>query len=93
MDFSISGSFDVVCPEIEYPRIKIHGENECTICGGYYKYQKPKWHFTGTTPKGLWEVWIKTAHPKCQSLKNKLERLKTEVLDCEFELFCKKFNS
>jgi hypothetical protein len=71
------------------PNIKIHNENECGICGNYYKYD---WGFK-PLDNGLYEARVLTEHPRCRQLKNRLEKLKREVLDCEFELFCKKFNT
>ena len=77
----------------ESERIIICGENECSICGKEFKYSFPRWRFP-ETPEGLYEVRMKTEHPACISLVRKIERLKCEILDLEFELFRKKnFNN
>ena len=73
----------------EYDRIIICGENECSICGKPFKYSFPRWRFLDT-PEGLYEVKFKTEHPACNMLLKKIERLKNEILNLEFELFRKK---
>jgi len=73
----------------EYDRIIICGENECSICGKEFKYRFPRWRFP-ETPEGLYEVKFKTEHPACNMLLKKIERLKIEILNLEFELFRKK---
>jgi len=70
-------------------RIIICGQNECSICGKEFKYRFPRWRFLDT-PEGLYEVKFKTEHPACLSLLRKIERLKNEILDLEFDLFRKK---
>jgi hypothetical protein len=85
--FTISGTFPVPTYEGD-DRIRIGKENECSICGCYYKYDK------GFKPLGenLYEMRILTEHPSCSRLIKKIEKLKSEILDCEFELFCKRFS-
>jgi hypothetical protein len=89
--FTISGTFrvpDVDLTNVTDDSIKIGKENECSVCGCYYKYDK------GFKPLGenLYEMRILTEHPSCSRIVKKIEKLKSEILDCEFELFCKRFN-
>jgi len=82
--YIINGTYPVVIDNT----ISIGKTNECSICGGYYKYDK------GYRPldDNVYEVRILTEHPACSRINRKLEKAKAEVLDCEFELFCKKWN-
>jgi hypothetical protein len=90
--YTINGTFDV--PYVDLTNvtddsIKIGKENECSICGGYYKYNKGFKHLE----ENLYEIRILTEHPSCIKIIKKLEKLKSEVIECEFELFCKKMNT
>jgi hypothetical protein len=76
----------------ETQMIKIHGENECAICGGEFNYTKTRFR-DWNMPEGLYEVRFRVEHPSCRYLMNKLLKARNEMLDLEFELFCKKFNS
>ena len=76
----------------EFPlrdRLIIGETNKCSICNKDFKYRFPRWRFTDT-PEGLWEVKMKTEHPACLSIVRKIDKLKDEILDLEFELFRKK---
>ena len=69
-------------------KIVIHNTNECTVCGGAIQYRKPRWHYAGKTPEGLYEVELKTDHPRCRRAYDKLIEIKNKLLDAEFDLFC-----
>lgn len=69
--------------------LTIGDTNMCAICNKPYKYQFQKWKFLGT-PEGLIEIRMKCEHPSCRNLIRKIDRLKDEILDLEFELFRKK---
>jgi hypothetical protein len=89
--YTINGTFEVPYVDltnVTNERIKIGKENECSICGEYYKYNKGLRHLE----ENLYEIRILTEHPSCTRLVKKLEKLKSEVVDCEFELFCKRFS-
>jgi hypothetical protein len=73
----------------DYPKIVIGDTDKCSICGKDFKYRFLKWRFP-ETPEGLWEIKMKTEHPECVSKVRKINRLKNEILDLEFELFRKK---
>lgn len=73
----------------QYDRIVIGEANKCTICNKDFKYSFPRWRFP-ETPEGLYEVRMKTEHPACLALVRKMDRLKDEMLNLEFELFRKK---
>jgi len=66
--------------------IKIHNEDECSICGNYVEYKK------GYKPviRYVFETILLTQCIPCNRLLKKIEKLKEELLNCEFELFCKK---
>ena len=74
------------------PTITIGRSNECAICGCEFKYKKININYAGKTPEGLYEVVMKTEHPRCKQIKTRMEKAQKEILDCEFELFCKRFN-
>lgn len=73
----------------EMPRIVIGETNKCTVCNKDFKYSFTRWRFP-ETPEGLYEVRMKTEHPACLALVRKIDRLKDEILNLEFELFRKK---
>jgi len=70
-------------------RLIIGEPDKCSICGKDFKYRFPRWRFVDT-PDGLWEVKMKTEHPACLTLIRKIDRLKDEILDLEFQLFTKR---
>lgn len=75
----------------QHERLVIGEADKCGICGKDWKYRFQRWRFLDT-PEGLTEIKMKTEHPACLSLVRKIERLKTEIDDLEFELFSKKIN-
>jgi hypothetical protein len=70
-------------------RLIIGETNKCSICGKDFKYRFLRWRFLNT-PEGLYEIKMKTEHPECLSLVRKIEKLKSEVVELEYELFRKK---
>jgi hypothetical protein len=70
-------------------RLIIGETNKCTICNKDFKYTFTRWRFP-ETPEGLYEVKMKTEHPACLALVKKMDRLKDEIINLEFELFRKK---
>jgi hypothetical protein len=72
-------------------KIVIGKTDECVICGCYFKYRKMNINYAGTTPEGLYEVVMRTEHPRCRQIKNKMDKAQQDILDAEFELFCKRF--
>ena len=70
-------------------RLVIGETNKCTVCNKDFKYSFTRWRFP-ETPEGLYEVRMKTEHPACLALVRKIDRLKDEILNLEFELFRKK---
>lgn len=85
-DIVINGIYDIDLDD------NIHiddNPNKCSICG---KEFKPKTIRKIVGDYELEEVEIITTHKKCEKLKKKIEKLKTDLLNCEFELFCLKSN-
>ena len=73
--------------ELEEERIKIDpNENICTVCGTPYTHRK----VFSFKVDGIKCVEFITAHAGCRSLVDKIKKLKDELLDLEFKLFCKK---
>jgi len=72
-------------------RLIIGETDKCTICNKDFKYTFTKWRFP-ETPEGLYEVKMKTEHLACRSLVRKIDKLKDEILNLEFELFRKQYN-
>jgi hypothetical protein len=70
-------------------RLIIGETDKCSICGKDFKYRFPRWRFSDT-PDGLLEVIMRTEHPACLSLVRRMEMLKREITDLEFELFRKR---
>lgn len=75
----------------KYP-IKIHnefyGNNLCFVCNKPYK------HFISNKKKAvdeLYETDIKICHPVCNRLIQKQNKLKNDLLNIEWLIFCKKF--
>ena len=60
----------------------------CSICGGDFKHSK-KCSLTEKTPDGLEEVIFKTAHNGCLKIMARIRHKRAEILDLEFQLFCK----
>jgi hypothetical protein len=85
-------NLDEAYPKEEYPRISIKNTNECVVCGAEYKYRRLYWR-DADTPDGLYEVKLRNSHLKCSNILEKMQKLKTELVDLEFELFCKKLNA
>lgn len=84
-DIVMNGIYDVDLDE------SIHiddNPNKCSICGKDFKPKTVR--IVGDNE--LEEVKIITTHKKCEKLKKKIEKLKTDLLNCEFELFCLKSN-
>ena len=73
--------------------MKIHGEDECTVCGCKFQYDKGFKPVYDDDIDGLmYEVRIITEHPRCRQILKKIEEGRAAILDAEFELFCKKYN-
>lgn len=65
--------------------VKIHDTNECSICGDYVQYK------IGYRPfvRYVFETVILTHCNECKALLKKIEKIKADLLNYEFELFCK----
>lgn len=73
--------------ELEIERITIDpSDNICTVCGTPYPYRK----VFSFKVDGLKNVEFVTAHAGCRSLVNKIKKLKDELLNLEFKLYCKR---
>lgn len=67
--------------------IIIHDEdNVCTTCGKQYTHRRRHYY----DENNMKCVELITTHPGCRSLLNKIRKLKDEMIDLEFELFCRK---
>lgn len=78
--------------ELEEERIKIDpNDNVCSVCGKPFKHYKYYVCENGAMIKNeLKSVEFRTAHAGCCSLMDKIKKLKDELLDLEFKLFCKR---
>lgn len=78
--------------EMEEDTIKIDPtDNICSVCGKPYKHMKHFYLENGMTMKSRIKcVDFITAHAGCRDLVEKIKKLKEELLDLEFKLFCKK---
>ena len=78
--------------ELEEETIKIDpNENICSVCGRQYKHMKHFYLENGMMMKGgIKCVEFITAHAGCRSLVEKIKKLKEELLELEFKLYCKK---
>jgi len=78
--------------ELEEETIKINpNDNLCTVCGKPYKHMKHFYLENGMTMKcGIKCVDFITSHGSCRSLVEKIKKLKDELLELEYKLFCKK---
>ena len=74
---------------MENYKIQILGENQCVICGKEFIYRKQQYK-DYRSKHDLWEVLMKVEHSECVSLKKKIDRLKKELFECEYELLCKR---
>lgn len=73
--------------ELEDEKIKIDpNDNICSVCGTPYPHRK----VFSFKVDGLKEVEFITAHAGCRSLVDKIKKLKEELLELEFKLYCKK---
>lgn len=84
----INGSYYHVEYNNDDEKLKIGNTNECSICGGHYRYD---WGFK-PLENNLYEARVLTEHPKCIRIKKKIDKARTELLDAEFELFSIKMN-
>ena len=69
-------------------KLVILGENECSICGRPLRTLRRTLTMAGTD---LEEVDIITEHKGCKSTVDRIKKLKSKILDAEFELFLHKF--
>ena len=70
---------------MEFDKITIHQEdNICTTCGRRYTHRRR--HFLEDNMKCVEFI---TAHPGCRVLVNKIKKMKEDLIELEFELFCK----
>ena len=60
----------------------------CSVCGGDFKHFK-RYTMTQTTPEGLKEVIFRTAHSGCLHIMARIKEKRSEIVDLEFQLFCK----
>lgn len=68
-------------------KIHIYPDNNiCTTCGKPYTHRKT---FSNKVD-GLKSVEFITAHPGCRNINDKIKKLKEELLELEFKLFCKR---
>lgn len=65
--------------------VKIHDTNECSICGDYLVYK------IGYKPvvRYVFETIILTHCKDCKALLKKIDKIKADLLNSEFELFCR----
>lgn len=63
-------------------------DDVCSVCGGDFKHTQ-KYSMTQSTPTGLKEVVFKTAHNGCLKIIARIKQKRAEILDLEFQLFCK----
>lgn len=69
--------------------IAIDDRNDvCSVCGNHFKHSK-RYTLTETTPDGLKEVIIKTAHRGCLHIMARIRHKRAEILDLEFEIYRK----
>jgi hypothetical protein len=69
--------------------LTIHDKTDvCSICGGDFKHSY-RYTLTETTPTGLKEVVIKTAHNGCSHIFARIKQKRNELAELEFQLFCK----
>jgi hypothetical protein len=78
--------------ELEEGRINIDPtDNICNVCGKPFKHFKRYYLENEMTMKqGIKCVDIITAHAGCRSLLSKIQKLKDEIIELEFELYCKR---
>jgi hypothetical protein len=78
--------------ELEEEKIKIDpNDNVCSVCGKPFKHYKYYVCENGGMMKNeLKSVEFRTSHAGCNSLVEKIKKLKEELLDLEFKLFCKR---
>ena len=66
-------------------KIKINSkENICSVCGKDFKHS---YGYKTTDYKMMYEVRIITTCVKCDKLLKKKEKLESELLDIDFEIF------
>ena len=60
-------------------------QNICTICSCSFIHKKSLYrpHYSE-----LFEVILTTTHPKCKKILNKCHKLKQELLEAEYNLYC-----
>jgi len=63
--------------------------NKCHICGKGFNHTSKKYIKCGYDLETIVTI---TTHKKCEKLKRKIDKLKIELNNCEFELFCLKTN-
>lgn len=72
--------------------LTIHDKtNVCSVCGGDFKYSR-RYTLTQTTPLGLKEVLLKTAHNGCLHIMSRIKQKQMEILDLEFKIFLSDLN-
>jgi hypothetical protein len=78
--------------EMEEEKIKIDpNDNVCSVCGKPFKHYKYYVCENGGMLKSeIKSVVFRTSHAGCNSLVEKIKKLKDELLDLEFKLFCKR---
>lgn len=65
-----------------------YGDNTCFVCMQPYKHIR---YWEKDSNVGLYEMKLCVVHPSCKRLMNKIHQKQKEMLNLEFELFCKKF--
>jgi len=75
---------------LEQQDIRIHQEdNICTTCGKAYTHRKRFYRHDDSSDNSINCVDLVTSHAGFRNLVNKIRKLKDELLDLEFTLYCK----
>lgn len=70
-------------------KIKIDSRSDiCTLCCKNFKNRKTLWGPYYEDGIKFCEVEVKTMCIKCRNLLNRKEKLESELLDIDFEIFC-----
>ena len=69
--------------------MRIGNTDECTLCGTPFKFRKIFQHGWEDEERKVKEMTLITAHAGCRSLLKRKKQLEQQLLDLEYEIYCK----
>ena len=69
--------------------MRIGNTDECTLCGTPFKFRKIFINGYEDEERKVKEMTLITAHAGCRSLLKRKKQLEQQLLDIEYEIYCK----